>query len=156
VVATEKPLREVARVEAVACDYSFALAGSERERGTDTYHLSLTPLHNPHVNRLRDLWVDTTTYATVQLAVQGLLENRPYDDARWTVAFTPIAGRYYGQQIRTDDPLRFGLDRVVTGLQFDSSPTSFRRRFPKRRFSGSSNFSGHKTRHLRLRRSTRR
>ncbi len=65
VFATEKPLREVARVEAVARDYSIALAGSGRERGTATYHLSLTQPHNPHVNRLRDLWVDTTTYATV-------------------------------------------------------------------------------------------
>ncbi len=119
VFATEKPLREVAHVEAVARDYTISLAGSEHVRGTDTYHLSLTPLRNPHVYRLRDLWVDSTTYATVQLAVQGLFEGKPYADARWTVGFVPIEGRYYVQQIRTDDALRFGMDRVVTGVQFD-------------------------------------
>ncbi|GAC1305262.1 MAG: hypothetical protein NVSMB19_16610 [Vulcanimicrobiaceae bacterium] len=118
-VATEKPLREVGRVEAVARDYAIAFAGSERVRGSETYHLSLTPLRNPHVYRLRDLWVESTTFATVQLAVQGLFDGRPYDDARWTVGFTPIDGRYYIQQIRADEPLRFGLDRVVRGLTFD-------------------------------------
>jgi len=117
--ATEKPLREVARVEAVARDYTIALAGSEHVRGSDTYHLSLTPLHNPRVYRLRDLWVDSTTYATVQLAVQGLFEGKPYDNARWTVGFASIEGRSYVQQIRTEDALRFGLDRIVTGLEFD-------------------------------------
>ncbi len=118
-LATEKPLREVAHIEAVARDYAIALAGTEHVRGTDAYHLTLTPLRSPHVYRLRDLWVDMANYATVQLAVQGIFEGKPYDDARWTVAYTPIAGRYYVQQIRTDDSLRFGLDRVVTGLEFD-------------------------------------
>lgn len=117
--ATEKPLRELVRVEAVARDYTIALAGTERVRGADTYHLTLTPLHEPHVYRLRDLWVDTGTYVTVQLAVQGLFEGRPYDDARWIVTYVPVNGRNYVQQIHTDDALRFGLDRIVTGLQFD-------------------------------------
>jgi len=117
--ATEKPLREVARVEAVARDYAITLAGTEHVRGSETYHLALTPLRNPHVYRLRDLWVDTASSATVQLAVQGIFQGKPYDDARWMVGFAAIDGRSYVQQIRTDDSLRFGLDRIVTGLQFD-------------------------------------
>ncbi len=119
VLATEKPLREVARIEAVARDYAIVLAGTESVRGVDAYHLALTPLRNPHVYRLRDLWVDTTTFGTVQLAIQGMFEGKPYDDARWTVAYTAIDGRYYVQQIHTDDTLRFGLDRTVTGMTFD-------------------------------------
>lgn len=119
VVATEKPLREVGHIEVVARDYAIALAGIERVRGSEAYHLMLTPLRDPHVYRLRDLWVDTRDYATVQLAVQGLFEGKPYADARWTVGYTRVGGRSYVQQIRTEDPLRFGLDRVVTGLEFD-------------------------------------
>lgn len=130
VLATEKPLREVARVEAVARDYTIAFAGNEHVRGTETYHLALTPLRNPHVYRLRDLWVDSVTYATVQLSVQGLFEGKPYDDARWTVAFAPIDGRYYVQQIRTDDSLRFGMDRIVTGLEFDFVAYAFPEAIP--------------------------
>jgi hypothetical protein len=118
-LVTEKPLREVARIEAVARDYAIVLAGTESIRGVDAYHLALTPLRNPRVYRLRDLWVDTTTFGTVQLAIQGIFEGKPYDDARWTVAYTAIAGRYYVQQIHTEDTLRFGLDRTVTGLTFD-------------------------------------
>lgn len=118
-LATEQPLRELARVEAVARDYTIVFAGTERVRGTETYHLALTPLRSPRVYRLRDLWVDTQSNATVQLSVQGLFEGKPYDDARWTVAFVTLGGSPYVQQIRTDDALRFGLDRVVTGMEFD-------------------------------------
>lgn len=132
--ATEKPLREVARIEAVARDYAIALAGTERVRGTDAYHLTLTPLRDPHVYRLRDLWVATADYATVQLAVQGIFEGKPYDDARWTVGYTRVDGRSYVQQIRTDDPLRFGLDRVVTGLEFDFVGYAFPRDIPAMTF----------------------
>ncbi|GAC1619967.1 MAG: hypothetical protein NVS4B5_11740 [Vulcanimicrobiaceae bacterium] len=119
VFATEKPLREVGRIEAVARDYAIALAGTEHVRGRDAYHLTLTPLRDPHVNRLRDLWVDVGDFGTVQLAVQGIFQGKPYADARWTVGYARVDGRIYVQQIRTDDALRFGLDRVVTGLQFD-------------------------------------
>ena len=119
VSATEKPLREVARIEAVARDYRIVLAGTETIRGIDAYHLALTPLRDPHVYRLRDLWVDTSTFGTVRLAIQGLFEGKPYDDARWVVTYTTIAGRSYVQQIHTDDTLRFGLDRTVAGLTFD-------------------------------------
>ena len=118
-LVTEKPLRELARIEAVARDYAIVLAGTETIRGVDAYHLALTPLRNPRVYRLRDLWVDTTTFGTVQLTIQGIFEGKPYDDARWVVAYTAIAGRYYVQQIHTEDTLRFGLDRTVTGLTFD-------------------------------------
>jgi hypothetical protein len=112
-------LRELVRVEAVARDYAIANAGTERVRGTDAYHLTLTPLRAPNVNRLRDLWVDVRTFETVQLAVHGLFDGKPYEDARWLVTYVRFGGRGYVQQIATDDTLRFGIDRFVTGLAFD-------------------------------------
>ena len=112
-------LRELAHVEAFARDYTIALAGIESVRGIDTYHLTLVPTWNPRVNRLRDLLVDANTFATLQLAVQGLFGGKPYEDARWTVTYVALAGRSYVQQVRTEETLRFGLDRFVNGLQFD-------------------------------------
>jgi hypothetical protein len=112
-------LRELVRVEAVARDYAIADAGTERVRGADTYHLTLTPLRAPNVNRLRDLWVDAQSFETLQLAVHGLFDGKPYDDARWLVTYVRFDGRGYVQQIATDDTLRFGIDRFVTGLAFD-------------------------------------
>jgi len=118
-VPGETPLRELARVEAVAHDYQIEFAGTERIGDADTYHLTLTPLRDPHVYRLRDLWVDTASYATVQLALAGLFEGRPYDDARWLVSYVRLDGRYYVGQIKAQDQLKFGLDRYVDGLEFD-------------------------------------
>ena len=118
-VARETPLREIIRVEASSRDYAIALAGNERLGDVDTYHLTLTPLRDPHLYRLRDLWIDTTSYQTVQLAVQGLFSGKPYDDARWIVSYVKLDGRYYVQQIKTPDSLRFGLDRNVSDLEFD-------------------------------------
>ena len=118
-LVTDRPLRELAHVEAVARDYAIGLAGAETVRGEQTYHLTLAPLRDPYVYRLRDIWVDTSSYATVQLAVEGLFEGKPYDAARWIVDYVTFGGRAYVQQIHTDEPLRFGLDRVVTNLQYD-------------------------------------
>jgi hypothetical protein len=112
-------LRELVRVEAVAHDYAIANAGLERIRGIDAYHLTLTPLRAPRLNRLRDLWVDAATSQTLQLAVHGLFDGKPYDDARWLVTYVDFGSLGYVQQICTDDTLRFGVDRFVTGLQFD-------------------------------------
>jgi hypothetical protein len=115
----ETPLRELIRVEAVARDYRISLTGTERMRYGDAYHLTLEPLHDPKTYRLRDLWVATESYATVQLTLAGLFEGKPYADASWTVTYTPVAGRWYLQQIRADEALRFGLDRFVSRLEYD-------------------------------------
>ncbi len=112
-------LRELVRIEATSRDYAIALAGNESLNGTATYHLSLTPLRDPRVYRLRELWVDADDFRTVRLAMRGLFEGKPYEDALWLVSYVNIEGRDYVQQIRTADTLRFGLDRFVDGLQYD-------------------------------------
>jgi len=117
--ASQSALRELARVEAVARDYAIALAGEEQIQSVDAYHLTLRPLRDPLVYRLRDLWVDANSYRTLQLGVQGLFEGKPYDEARWVVTYVDFNGRSYVQQIHTDEILRFGMDRFVSGLQFD-------------------------------------
>jgi hypothetical protein len=118
-VTGEKPLRELARVEAVAREYTIAFAGTDHLESGDAYHLTLTPIRNPTVNRLRDLWIDPRSYATVRLAVQGLFEGKPYDGARWIVTYIALDSRYYIQNIRSAEPLRFGMDRTVTDLEYD-------------------------------------
>jgi hypothetical protein len=119
------PLRVLVTVEAASRDYSIALADTETLHGTDAYHLTLTPLRDPHVYRLRDLWVDATTFETLQLSVAGLFDGEPYRSARWIVSYVDVGGRPFIQQIRTDDQLRFGLDRYVSGLQYDFVQYSF-------------------------------
>ena len=119
------PLRVLVTVEAASRDYSIALAGTESFRGTDAYHLTLTPLRDPHVYRLRDLWVDASTFETLQLSVAGLFDGEPYRSARWIVSYVDVGGRPFIQQIRTEEQLRFGMDRYVSGLQYDFVQYSF-------------------------------
>ena len=114
-----KPLRELVRVEAIARDYRIAVVGVERVRDADTYHLTLVPLRDPRLYRLRDLWVATSDFATIKLDVDGLFAGKPYDGARWTVTYVELDGRPYVQQIKTDEALHFGLDRNVAGLEYD-------------------------------------
>ena len=137
--AADKPLRELVRVEAVARDYRIALMGVERVRDTDAYHLSLVPLREPRLYRLRDLWVATSDFATLKLDLDGLFQGKPYDGARWTVTYVKMEGRPYVQQIKTDDTLHFGVDRPVSGLEYDFveyafpssvSPLEFQRLLP--------------------------
>jgi hypothetical protein len=118
-VPTTGALRQLVHVEAVARDYAIVNAGLESVRGRDAYHLTLTPLRAPNLNRLRDLWVDRATSRTLQLAVAGLFDGKPYADARWLVTYVDFGGLAYVQQVRTEETLRFGIDRFVNGLQFD-------------------------------------
>ncbi len=119
IFATEKPLRTLVRVEAVARDYAIAFVGTDKLESGDAYHLALTPLRDPQTFRLRDLWIDPSSYATLELGMQGLFDGKPYDDARWIVTYVQIGGRYYIRDIRAGDALRFGMDRTVSDLRFD-------------------------------------
>jgi hypothetical protein len=94
------------------------LVGEETLRYADTYHLKLTPLHDPQIFRLRDLWVTKTDYATVQMTIDGIFHGRPYDAVRWTVSYVPIDSRWYLQQL-TATNLHFGLDVHIQAMEFD-------------------------------------
>jgi hypothetical protein len=130
------PLPELAVVEVIARDYRIALAGTETLQYGQTYHLTLTPLRQPAVYRLRDLWIDTTTSVTLRMRVQGLLSGKPYDGVSWTVDYVPIAGHYFVQQIKSDDPLHFGLDTVIPAMEFDFVDYRFPTNVPVGTFGG--------------------
>lgn len=131
---TESPvpeLREITRVEATSREYDIRLAGTETVAGASTLHLTLEPLHDPKLNRLRDLWLDPQTYRTVQARVQGILSGKPYDGIPWTVRYVLVDGREYIQQIVADRPLDFGIDTKVPKLEFDFVDYHFPTEVPK-------------------------
>lgn len=112
------PLPEISRQEVTTRDYDVRIVGEEALRYGDSIHLSLTPLRDPRVYRLRDLWIEQTTYATMQLSVDGIFNGRPYDGVRWTVRYVPLGGQWYLQQLRGDD-LRFGLNVMIQAMEID-------------------------------------
>ncbi len=113
------PLKELAVVEAVARDYRIVLAGTDQLQYGQAYHLVLTPLHDPAIYRLRDLWIDTMNYVTLRMRVQGLLNGKPYDSVPWTIDYVPIEGHYYLQQIKCDTALHFGVDTTIPQMEID-------------------------------------
>jgi hypothetical protein len=113
------PIREITRVEATSRDYRVTRLPDETVFEQPAIHLHLEPLREPEFNRLRDLWLDPTTYRTLQLNVQGLLNGKPYDGVMWTVRYVVVEGRQYVQQIVADQPLRFGIDTTLPKFEFD-------------------------------------
>jgi hypothetical protein len=123
-------IREI-RIQAAARDYRIQLAGTESMQGVDAIHLTLVPLRDPALNRLRDMWLDPVTYRTLQLNVQGILNGKPYDGILWTVRYTLVDGRQYLQQIIADEPLHFGFDTTLPKFEFDFVDYHFPADVPK-------------------------
>jgi len=113
------PLREITHVEIAPREYQVEIVGNEQVMDVATIHLRLTPLRDPDIHRLRDLWLDPATDRTVQLDVHGILNGEPYDKVNWTVRYVQLDGRNYVQQIIADEPLRFGFDTVIPKFEID-------------------------------------
>jgi hypothetical protein len=111
--------REITRVEVASRPYDIQIAGTEPMDGVDAIHLTLVPLEDPKLNRLRDVWLDPETFRTIRIDVQGILNGEPYDKVKWTVRYAVVDGRNYLQQMIADEPLRFGFDTVIPKFEFD-------------------------------------
>jgi hypothetical protein len=95
VPAASPGLREIAVVSSRTRTYDITLAGIESVDGTPAYHLVLHPLRDPGRYRLRDLWIDTQSYAPCKL-VEGLnFVNGPGTTVPWSVTFEQIGGVSY-------------------------------------------------------------
>ena len=112
------PLREIGEVRSNTRDYDVRLVGEETLRYGDAYHLRLTPLRDPAVFRLRDLWIAKDDYATMQMTIAGIFHGKPYDSVRWTISYVPIESHWYVQQVRAAN-LHFGLNVEIEAMEFD-------------------------------------
>jgi hypothetical protein len=101
-----EPLRELGRVVSVNRIYAIEFAGVERVRDVQTYHLHLTPLREPHVNKLRELWADTQTFDVVRLDVAGVDALEPLGPDAARIDFTGIGGRRVIERIAALDTIR--------------------------------------------------
>jgi hypothetical protein len=112
-------LHQIAVVASRSRAYDVRYVGTSRIGDVDAIHLTFTPLHDPKIDRLRELWMDPATDRTMELRVQGILNGKPYDGISWIVHYVQLDGRNYLQQIVADAPLHFGLDTTVPRLEFD-------------------------------------
>lgn len=88
-------LREIAVVEARSPTYTISLVGIETAASGPAYHLRLRPLRDPGRFRLRELWVDTRTYAPIKLVEALNFVTGPGTAVPWSVTFDRIGGASY-------------------------------------------------------------
>jgi hypothetical protein len=107
-LASSGPMKAIALVTSHVQDYRVKLAGIETVQGTPSYHLQLQPLRDPDTLRLRDVWVDTQTFRTVQLISDG---NFAQKGVPWLITFADDNG---AQVISTETalaPVGVGMHR---------------------------------------------
>lgn len=99
-------LKEIAVVAAGRRDYAIALVDTETLDGHACFHLALTPVRDPQRNRIREAWIDTSTFATWQLKDATNFATGPATSVPWTIRFADVAGAHYVSEEIADAPMR--------------------------------------------------
>jgi hypothetical protein len=90
---TELPV--IGRTGTIARSYDVKLIETlSDERGTE-YHLALTPLRDPQHHRLRELWVDATTWTPEEAVVAGIGDRAPLQNVPWRIDYRQFQGGTY-------------------------------------------------------------
>lgn len=98
-------LKTIAIVSASSRVYDISLVGIEADGTGRDYHLSLKPTRDPLKYRLRDLWIDTTTYQTRRARIGGNFTDDATERVPWMVRFAQIGGATYIAQEQAQAPI---------------------------------------------------
>jgi hypothetical protein len=114
--SVDTSLKTIAMVRAVSRKYDVRLVHDEDVDGYPCWHLTLTPLGNPGTYRVRDLWVDKSSYQTRLLVTDGNFTGKETRSGRWTVSYAQDGTSWYlsreiSEQPVNDETGRF--DRVA-------------------------------------------
>jgi hypothetical protein len=88
-------LKTIAVVTSSARAYRITLVGVEPDGSGRDYHLALQPIHNPLDYRLRDLWIDTGTYAVRRARIGANFTDTATQGVPWLVRFQQAGGVTY-------------------------------------------------------------
>jgi hypothetical protein len=114
-------LRTIASVRAVNRVYEITLSGIERIGSATAYHLQLQPVTEPDRHRLRELWIDTQSYAVLKAVTLGNFTRGPSLAVPWEITYQQIGGVEYIDSERALSPLKYGY-----GKTYDEASISFR------------------------------
>jgi hypothetical protein len=114
-------LREIATVVAHNRDYSISLVGTETIDGHPCYHLALVPLRDPGRYRIRQAWIDETSYAPWQLQDQINFVSGPGTKVSWMIHFGDVDGAHYIREEEAQAPMAAGGEIYTkTALRFEN------------------------------------
>jgi hypothetical protein len=99
--------------------YRVTLEGIESIYGVAAYHLHLQALRDPGRYRLQELWIDTRSFAPIQLVERLNFVDGPGTSVPWRVRFAKTAGALYVYDETALRPMRYG------GLLYPQASVAF-------------------------------
>ena len=118
---TASPLHVIGQTFARSRDYAIACAEPATGVETGLHHLRLRPLRDPHRFRIREMWVDVSSFATRTIVTEGNFTDGPPLGVRWTITFRTIDGAHYIDTETATAALRYGHGRTYdeASITFD-------------------------------------
>jgi len=104
------PLLTIGHATVSAKRYAVGLVGTERLHDHDVYHLLVKPLFDPARNSVREMWIDTNSFATWQLVDEAHYSVGPAGGTFFlTATYAPVRDAWLLRSVTTSGSLRFGL-----------------------------------------------
>jgi hypothetical protein len=101
--------------------YRVTLTGLQSIYGVQAYHLHLQALRDPGRYRLQELWVDTRSFAPIQLVERINFVNGPGTTVPWRVRFENVGGALYVYDETALRPMRYeGLIYPQASVAFEN------------------------------------
>jgi hypothetical protein len=114
-------LRTIGSVFTLSRRYRITVIGTEPLDGTAATHLALVPLVDPRADRLRDLWLDPSTFAVLQARVAGNFAGKAEASVPWVIRFATLDGATYIESETSTAPVRRGKKTFDTvQIRFDA------------------------------------
>ncbi len=117
--APDSGLKTIASIDVVRRSYIITLNGITALNGHKDYDLTLRPIRDPGRYRLRQIWIDTGSFATDKLISQGNFTEGGMTGVQWTVLFHQVNGVSYLASERTEQPF------VISRRAYDSATIAF-------------------------------
>ncbi|MBV8636809.1 MAG: outer membrane lipoprotein-sorting protein [Candidatus Eremiobacteraeota bacterium] len=96
---------EIATVYAQNREYTITMLGTETVDGHACYHLGLKPVKDPGRYRIREAWIDETTFAPWRLKDSTNFVSGDATSVPWTIQFTDVDGAHYISEEDADAPV---------------------------------------------------
>lgn len=118
-------LPEIATVFAQNREYTITMLGTDSVAGHACYHLGLKPVKDPGRYRIREAWIDESTFAPWQLKDASNFESGSATSVPWTIRFADISGAHYISDEQADAPISTqGEIYTQTDVRFESVAAS--------------------------------
>jgi len=125
--ASSSPAPVIGTIAVNASDYAVTFLGEDSIDGNPVYHLGLSALDDPQHNRVRELWVDESTYDVRKLVTDGIFEKGPASTVPWTVTFIDLHGWWFIRTELTTATLRGPGHFLSAGTEYDGVEYTFGR-----------------------------